>query len=221
MDTLTFNTKSKDLIDCPFIPIDGYLVSLPTIVSNASPSEAYLSNFSNLNLDISFKGNGFVKRFLRKLTNLGIPNSNIYVKENQDEYECDVVFAIEGDLYFVECKSFLQPQTPRAHYEFVDKMLDASIQLNRINDFYIAHFDNVRKELNLSERWTPNSVHKLILCSAMIGEVNLLNDCFLIDNSILMRFLNRESPGIAWGKIRVQSPDENYTGEITAEKLIM
>lgn len=220
IDNLVFTKNSKDLIDCPFIPIDDELVIIPSIVVPISPADAMLSNFYQKELTVNFRGKGFENRFIVMLSSNNIQGKNLKTIDNGNEYECDVAFVLDDDLYFIECKTFLQPETPRRYFEFIDKITEATNQLNRISNFYAKNLQIVKNKLGLSDQWVPRSIQRVVVSSAMLGEPSKINGCFITDFSIMRRFFDRENPGLSIGKVRINTPDKNYEGIISSEKLI-
>lgn len=220
IDNLTFTSKTEDLIDCPFVPLENSLVVIPSLVAFISPADAMLSNFYNKGFLLNFRGKGLEKKILKMLSDNKINGKNIRTISGADEYECDVVFELNQSLFFVECKTFIQPETPRRYYEFIGKITEAANQLNRISSFYETHLDIVIKELGLRNDWKPEGFYKVVVSSALLGESFFIDGCYITDDSNLKRFFDREAPGLSLGKLRIAPPDENYEGTIDAKKLI-
>lgn len=99
IDFFTFNHKSQDLIDCPFILIDDQLVVIPSLTASADAARALASNFLNKNVNLDFKGGGFEDRIKAGFNINKIKNSRLYQKTSATEYECDVAFVIENDIF--------------------------------------------------------------------------------------------------------------------------
>lgn len=220
IDNLTFTSKTEDLIDCPFVPLENHLVVIPSLASYISPANAMLSNFYNKEFLLNFRGKGLELKMLKMLSDNKINGKNIRTILGADEYECDVVFELNQSLFFIECKTFIQPETPRRYYEFIGKITEAANQLNRISSFYATHLDIVIKELGLRNDWKPETIYKVVVSSALLGEPFFINGCYITDDSNLKRFFDRETPGLGFGKLRIAPPDENYEGTIDVKKLI-
>ncbi|OPX45062.1 hypothetical protein CLHUN_12940 [Ruminiclostridium hungatei] len=217
---LTFDKKAKDLLDCPLIPMDGYLVALPSFLANIEAASAMLSNFVNRGVDVSFKGYGFERRVLNKIKSSGFSVVRIVTEEKNETYECDAVFVMGEELFLLELKSFLQPHTIREHYELKLKIQSAVSQLNRISDFYSNRIDIIKDKLNLPSFWIPKKIHKVIVCMANLGEALKIDDCVVVDESVLRRFFDREAPAIVIGNKKIVFFDEAYEGDIKPEKLL-
>jgi hypothetical protein len=221
VNNLTFNAGSRDLIDCPLIPIeDDFLVALPTLVTFLSPADAMLSNFIQRTFEISFRGTRFENQVIKMLDEAKIPAKNIKTTYEGQEYECDIAFILDDTLFLTECKTFLQPQSPRDYYAFIGKIANAVTQLTRISIFFQNHLDIVKRELNLDESWQPKSIYNLIITNAFLGRPYIIEDCHITDMSLLTRFFSRQSPGIQIGHVAIPKPNKDYNGEINKQKLM-
>lgn len=218
---ITFNASSRDLIDCPLIPMDeDSLVALPTLVNFISPADAMLSNFIQRTFEIGFRGTRFENQVQKMLDDAKIPAKKIKTTYEGQEYECDIAFILDDTLFLTECKTFLQPQSPRDYYAFIGKLADAVTQLRRISNFYQNHLDIVKREMNLDASWRPKSIYNLIITNAFLGKPYFLEDCHITDISLLTRFFSRQSPGLQIGYMAIPKPDKDYNGEINKQKLM-
>jgi hypothetical protein len=220
VDALKFTKKSKDVIDCPLIPVGDFLVALSRVLHSLDPSESLLSNLTANNDDVSFKGYDFEESIRQKLTDAGFLCVELHNREGEEEYQCDGVFVIDEDLFIIECKAFLQPIDPRGYYNFMGKVQAACEQLERISDYYMQHIDIIREKLNLPKHWLPKHEHRLIISSAMLGESIVVGNYYITDESNLIRFLDRNPPGLIVGYLKVPAYTEAYAGDITARKLL-
>jgi hypothetical protein len=200
--------------------ISGQAHLLPSLTSKIAPADAMLSNFMYKRLDVSLRGKGLENRILANLAKNGIPGKNVNSHHKGEEYECDIVFILEENLFFVECKAFLQPDSPRTYYEFVDKITNAPNQLIRISSFYENNIEIIRDKFGMPETWMPKQIYKIIVSGALLGESFSINDCYVTDESILQRFFDREAPGIAIEHAKIAIPNENYADSITVQKLM-
>lgn len=218
---LTFNAGSRDLIDCPLVPMDeDLLVALPTLVNFISPADAMLSNFIQRTFKISFRGMRFESQVQKMLEDAQITAKKIKTTFDGQEYECDIALVLDDTLFLTECKTILQPQTPRDYYAFIGKITDAVAQLRRISVFYQNHLDILKREMNLDASWQPKSIYNLIITNAFLGKPYFLEDCHITDASLLARFFSRQSPGLQIGHVAIPKPDKDYSGEINKQKLM-
>ncbi|MFJ8265335.1 hypothetical protein [Peribacillus asahii] len=228
-----FTIDSKDLLDCPFIVHNDSLIVIPSVASHIDPSMSLISLLTKKNVNISFKGTGLEEDILRKLNKLNIFSKRLKRIHNGETYECDAVFTLNNNLFFVELKAFGQPLTTREYYNFLlkvqgeyekincnNKERSATEQLNRIVDFYANNINIVKEEMELENDWMPKKIYKVIVTTAMLGESMYYNDCYIIDTSAFVRFLDRTPPGLFIGKTFLKPYHEDFEGEITSEKLI-
>lgn len=96
----TFNNKSQDILDCPLIKVDDQFVLIPSLMIYADPARALSSNFLTRNSNLSFKGKGFEDRLKAGFKINKIKYSPLYKRVNDTEYECDVAFVMENDIFF-------------------------------------------------------------------------------------------------------------------------
>ncbi|MEH6933984.1 hypothetical protein, partial [Bacillus sp. JJ783] len=233
IDELIFDNDAKDLLDCPFIQFNGALILIPSIAASIDPSMSLISLLVNNNIDISFKGTGLENDVLKALNTNGILAKRLKQSHRGETFECDAAFKLNNDLFFVEIKAFGQPSTYREYYNLLLKLYahqpkiketsnerSTTEQLERIADFYIKNMEIVCKELDLPKDWKPERIHKIILTTAMLGEPLFVNNTYIIDHSVFIRFLNRIPPGISFNnKLYIyRMPD--FEGDITSEKLL-
>lgn len=234
INNFKFNQDAKDLLDCPFVVHNDSLIIIPSVASHIDPSMSLISLLNKKKVDISFKGTGLEEYILNKLNKLDIGAKRLKRIVNGETYECDVVFTIDNDLFFVELKAFGQPLTIREYYNFLIKIIQretekinkshkersAVEQLNRIVDYYVENINIVREELKLEEEWHPKNIYKVIVTTAMLGESMYYNDCYIADTSAFVRFLDRNPPGFSIGNRSLKPYHEDFEGNITSEKLI-
>ncbi|OAB41209.1 hypothetical protein [Paenibacillus antarcticus] len=240
INCLTFTLKSKDLLDCPFIPIpprsdqEPEICVIPSLAVIIDPALSTISNMARSTSDIAMKGTGLENEVLKLLRSAGIPADQIKKTVNGETYECDTFFVLEDHLIFVECKAFGQPYGVRDYYQLIQNIIplseevipraandrSATEQLNRIAKYYLNHLPLLCEKLGLPEIWKPKSVTRIILTTAMLGENMFSDDCYIVDYSIFSRFIKRDMPYINIGPYRILNGDKNYEGDITFEKLM-
>ncbi|MED3927972.1 hypothetical protein P4594_23280 [Priestia megaterium] len=224
IETFTFNKKSEDLVDCPFIKVDNFLVMLPSVTAHSDTARALASNFLNRNVNLSFKGKGFEDRVKVGLQLAGINAQTLYRKTEDTEYECDIAFVLDDELFLVECKSHVQPYTTRQHCHLLNKFKDNANQLNRIASFFSNNMNIVIEKLELQESFVPNKINKVVLTSSMIGQPLFINECHVIDESSFTMFIDRNPPSVKQlekekTSIIYSTKFDIYKGAITASKL--
>ena len=233
INTLTFSKKSKDLLDCPFLIHGHHIIVIPSIASHIDPSMSLVSLLTKNGVDVSFKGAGLETDILKKLNEKGILAKKLKNTYNGEIFECDTVFELNNDLFYIELKAFGQPLAIKEYYNLLIKLYrpkekfdqkdnerSATEQLNRIVNFYQNNLHLVNKALNLPSDWVPKNVYKIVITTAMIGEEIFVDECHIIDSSVFIRFLDRIAPGFSIGKLFLKTYYKDFEGDITSEKLI-
>ncbi|XID91528.1 hypothetical protein ACF3MZ_23910 [Paenibacillaceae bacterium WGS1546] len=231
IDKLTFGNKDTDLFDTPLLCFNEneYLI-IPTLALNIDIARVLMCNFLKKKSNMDFKGTGFENQVLEELREKGICCNGLLAKgklnenEEEREFQCDVAFILNDDLYLCECKSYSQPTTHRGFYELVDKKYDTVVdQFKKITDFYKKNLNLVRSGLNLSDSWTPRKIYKLILVSSPLGAREKIDDTYFIDHSAFSIFLERKRPSIVDIERKTGYEFSFYSfldGDITSDKMI-
>lgn len=221
----TFNNKSQDIMDCPFIKIDDQFIIIPSLMAYADPARAISSNFLNRNSKLNFKGAGFEDRLKAGFKINNIKSSPLYKRVSDTEYECDVAFVVENDIFFVECKAHVQPYTTRQHANHLYKLYKETSQINRIADFYSNNPTIIKEQLNLGDDFQIGNYHRILITTSMIGTPLYVNGVYIVDESSFSMFVDRTPPSlmlIEEGVFKQQFTQrfDIYHGEITVNKII-
>jgi hypothetical protein len=219
IDNLIFYSGAEDILDCPFIRFEDKLLCIPSAITSLDAAQSLLSNLSDKNIDISFKGKNFEDTVIKIVNNADILGFSLYEKDGDQEYECDLTFLISDELYFVECKSFTQPRTPREYYELLVKAYSATKQLSRISEYFLNRSRLLKKKFKKQEEWRPQKIHKIILSKANITPA-FMNESIVIDSSTFIRFFKRDKVTIVKGSDKAVIYDSDSDGPITNEKFI-
>lgn len=225
LEVLTFDRKSQDLVDCPLVKVDDDLAVIPSLTSNVDAARALASNFLNKGFNLNFRGTEFETRMKGILDEIGVKNNRLYKKIDGTEYECDIAFIIDQELFFVECKAHVQPYTTRQHANHLFKLHEETSQINRIADFYEENLDLVREQIGVEADFKPLKVHRILLTTSMIGSPLFINGVYITDESSLTKVLYREPPALLYMENGVYKKEESgkfeiYKGNLTAKKLI-
>jgi len=220
IDNLIFTRGVDDILDCPFISFEDKILCLPSTITNLDASQSLLSNFCKKGIDISFKGYKFQNDITSLINEAGIVAVNLKESKEGSDYECDVFFKISDDLYFLECKSYIQPREPEEYYQLLSKISEDSEQLARISDYFSFRSETLRKKIDVGEKWQPHKINKIILSKANLGSPLFANGCYVVDESAFVRFFSRECFAIVMGNDRIELNDPNLLGGITNDKLI-
>lgn len=238
IDYFTFNSKSHDLNDCPFIPCMDGLCLMPALIANSSVTRSLMSLFGSKKISQASKGRFHEQQFIKQVRDAGIKASPIDAHAN---YQCDCVILLDDCLIFTELKSNGQPIYYGKYYQQVCNIVgDSSLihdhnnkfmrsyfqQINRISEHYLNHLDVIIKEFELPSTWQPKGVYKLIVTTTMLGGKYHVDDTYVADKYALSSFFQR-IPGVIYqtnenGKMEKNIIDgfECCEGEITIDKFI-
>lgn len=238
IDYFTFNSKSHDLNDCPFIPCMDGLCLMPALIANSSVTRSLMSLFGSKKISQASKGRFHEQQFIKQVRDAGIKASPIDAHAN---YQCDCVILLDDCLIFTELKSNGQPIYYGKYYQQVCNIVgDSSLihdhnnkfmrsyfqQINRISEHYLNHLDVIIKEFELPPTWQPKGVYKLIVTTTMLGGKYHVDDTYVADKYALSSFFQR-IPGVIYqinenGKMAKNIIDgfECCEGEITIDKFI-
>ncbi|MCX3503144.1 hypothetical protein J5I60_06905 [Escherichia coli] len=238
IDYFTFNSKSHDLNDCPFIPCMDGLCLMPALIANSSVTRSLMSLFGSKKISQASKGRFHEQQFIKQVRDAGIKASSIDAHAN---YQCDCVILLDDFLIFTELKSNGQPIYYGKYYQQVCNIVgDSSLihdhnnkfmrsyfqQINRFSEHYLNHLDVIIKEFELPSTWQPKGVYKLIVTTTMLGGKYHVDDTYVADKYALSSFFQR-IPGVIYqtnenGKMAKNIIDgfECCEGEITIDKFI-
>lgn len=223
---LTFNKKSRSIFSSPIIKVNGKLIIIPTICKSLSGAISLIELASSQQWDMSFKGSNFETFVRNQLNEANITNCSLKrYDEHGNEYECDVVFNLGKDLYFVECKNNIQPLGEYNKIRFKKDVEEHKQQIERISKFYINNLDYVKERLNLPEKWKIRHAYNIILFSCKLGKSLVDNYNIVTDINILKSIILKEYPTIKQnGKpiilIKMDKYSSIYQGELTSTKLL-
>ncbi|KAF0422339.1 hypothetical protein GBO84_03130 [Pediococcus pentosaceus] len=200
INKLTFDKKSKDLVDAPLIKIKDKLILLPILTKQMRPLSAILSMFSRYEKDT--KNNwGFkeyvlearIKKLLDKSGNIHAVRLHKYITDQtRNEKETDLAFVLEDDLFIIECKNFNQPYTVREHAKTNGKIREAITQLNKSANFFEEHLDVVKEQLSINKDKSIKATHRILLTAAILGVAGKQENVWVVDEASFMKFLSKK-----------------------------
>lgn len=211
---LTLDSSSKDIFDTPLIPIDNRFLISPIATAFLNPARAMLSNLVNRRIDISVRGHGFAEYLNERLRAYFPDVRQFSFFLGTDEYECDAAFIADSKLFIWEMKAFLQPHSPYEHYQNMIKLQKSAHQLKRLSKALSENPGVVAEKLRISLDLVPKELVKVVCTASMIGFNQRLNGCYYVDESALIKFLDRDPPGFTVGDTRYTSDDAMFTGKL-------
>ncbi|OCA97888.1 hypothetical protein [Clostridium beijerinckii] len=213
---LTFK-KKKDLYDCPLIQVGEKYIMSPSLSSYNHRHLPILSRFNHF----EFQGKAMENKLIDYCRKANMKAISKKIRKDNEEYQCDLIFVVENDVYICECKAWGDTGTIRGYYELFEKKVDACDQLDRISNFYSNNFELCLRDLELPSDWRPKSINNILIISNMIGDVEKINGTIIIDYSSFVKFLKRDKAKLKIGKESREIIDglEVFDGVITASKM--
>lgn len=223
IDFFTFTKESSDLLDSPFIKIEGTdeLLIIPQMIKATYISNALASNLTSKEADAaSFRGFGFEETVNELLNKCNIRATGVKQEYQGATYECDSCFVIDKTLYFIECKSHSEPETFDRCVKNAAKLIDETHQIVRTANHFGNHNDYILKSLDLDKNTEILETKKIILSATEIGNAIYINDVYITDYSTFSNFFLRNKLVVRdnEGKVLYRAHKEEYNGGISSEK---
>jgi len=181
---------SRDSLDCPLYKIGGYYILIPSLAVKINPATSLLSNLNKRGIDISFKGKYFENYLLNIVKKTNCKVSQFHQKVSGDEFECDLIIEISGDIILVEAKNLSPIGSFRDYISNEEKLREACDQLNKTAKLLEKHAD-IKSILGIDK---INSITKLVVSSIPIGQNKIINDVFVTDEIYFSGYFQRKSP---------------------------
>ncbi len=188
-DALVFDKHSKDLFDCPLLKVGEEYIVLPSIASITDPSRALLSNLKSKEVKINIKGELFEEQIRTTFQRAGIQ----FIHLEKKDYECDAVFSLNNDVFFVEAKHLNDPTSYREYMRNLNEIHDAMNQLNRIVDYYEKeeNLESIQNRLGIN---SINSIFRIVVTNTSQGEKLKIEGVYAIDDIGFSGYLLRRPP---------------------------
>lgn len=190
IEHLTYR-RGVDIFDAPLMEINQQYLLLPSLLINIDVVKLVLS----LVTEIDTRGFLFEDEIKNKICTSGIKCESLYIKEDE-EYQCDLAMVIANDIYYCECKAWNEFKNINGYYNMLLKMEEAKVQLDRIANKFIKKVDYVNEKFGFHKFHKFKGFHKLVITLNMQGLQRRIGDTYFIDISCLVKFLDREKPGI-------------------------
>ena len=226
LNSLKFNKTSRDILASPIIEIEDRLIIIPSICRCMIGATSVLKLASSQNWDISFKGENF-EFFVKKiLDEAEIKNCSLKkYHEGGEVYQCDVLFNLDKDLYFIECKNVSQPFGYYSKTRLLSYQEDFKQQIERISNFYRDHLNYVKDGLSLSQEWKPRNIYNIILYSCKLGSSyqegsNIITDINIFKSIVLKEHASLRKNGKPICLITDKDLDYIYRGKLTTNKFL-
>ena len=204
LEFLTFSARySVDLYDTPLFKLDNNYVLLPFIARTTEPAAAIFSNFSSKDIELNVKGNDFEKKIRDILLKSNIQSRSYKKSVNGEVFQCDLVFRLSNIVYFCELKHFKQPLTFWDYAIVKDKIYEASVQIDRIYDFYSkdAQWEEIKRDFELAEGELNIKTRKLIVTNISMNAKFKINETKITSEYKFYTYFNQRRPAMHHGRL--------------------
>ncbi|WP_155987838.1 hypothetical protein [Gorillibacterium massiliense] len=139
--------------------------------------------------EVNIKGELFEEQIRTTVQRAGI---HVIHLEKKD-YECDAVFSLNNDLFFVEAKHLNDPTSYREYMRNLEEIHDAVNQLNRIADYY-EHEEKLEEiKIRLGIK-SINCIYRIVVTNTSQGEKLKIEGVYAIDDIGFLGYLLRKPP---------------------------
>lgn len=225
-----FSKEKKDLFDSFLIPDGEQIYFIPEIFDLIDPSRAMLSLFGDDESDekksqIANKGVAFenhISELVNEKKKINI-QKNILANVGEEAYEVDIVFELDGILFFCECKTQCQHQDMRGYFRNKRELEKYIKKFKRNYSFFTQ--DEKGMQI-IKTKMKINEIKKSV--PVFISNVEYTDEkvdgIFITDEPRVYRYMKR-IPANAYSinstEIKVYRLfEEFYKGEIKAKQFI-
>lgn len=183
--------QGKDIMDAPLISSGQYYYMIPTLTFNAQIPEIILSLANSFN----FRGNGLEHNVIDVLKGENIACSRFKIFDEVN-YEYDVVFELDNNLFVVECKAWGYPKSITEYYQMNDKIIKAGKQLERNYLKIKEDIGLVLCKLGLDKNYKILNIYKILLSNFQRSDEQELDDIFICDFNSFKGIIEKIPSGI-------------------------
>ena len=204
LEFLTFSARnSVDLYDTPLFKLDNNYVFVPFIARTIEPAAAIFSNFNSRDMEINIKGDDFEEKIKNTLLKSNIRSRSYKKSVSDEEFQCDLVFRLSDTVYFCELKHFKQPLTFWDYAVVKDKIYEASLQLDRIYDFYSREeqWEEIKQDFELFECESTIKMRKLIVTNISMNAQLQINETNITSEYKFYTYFNQIRPTMHQGRL--------------------
>ncbi len=194
----TFNKNSKDIFDSFLIKKNDDFIFTPKIFNFIDASRSMISLFGKNNekkaSGINQKGTGFENEIFNLIQNK-IPKAvkNLKCRSAGEDYEIDIVFELDNNLFFCECKTQFQHENAR---EFFRNKMELQTYLEKFKrgfEFFINNpvgINEIETKLGIENISNYQKCYKIFISNIAYSECKI-DDIFITDDAKIYRYFNR------------------------------
>ena len=203
LEFLTFSAKdSVDLYDTPLLKMGKNYIIVPFIARTIEPAAAIFSNFNSRDIELNVKGDNFEQKIKDILSKSNVKYKSYKRNLSKEEFQCDLVFKLDDTIYFCEIKHFKPPLTFWDYAVAKDKLYKATLQLNRIYDFFSSakQWEEIMKDFQISPNDLNIKKRRLIVTNILMDSKYTFNNVNVTTEYKLYTYFNQIKPAIHQGK---------------------
>lgn len=226
---IVFGKKSKDLYDSFLVEQDGELLFSPVQYLFIDNSKSMLSLFGKdegANKKVEKKGRNFEHHIymLLKESFTDIEH-NISMNYKDKEYEIDVAFILDGDLFLCECKTQYQHEDMRGYYRNLNELDNYLKKFERNYKFFTENEEGSRmlkQRLNIQ---SYNNTYPIFISNIVFVE-SKINNIYITDETRIYRYIKRTPANIQIIDVKkkkfeyVRLFPQFYEGQVTSMQFI-
>ena len=194
INELIFYDKSIDYFDSPFFKVNKGLAIIPEIVKLIKPSRTIESIMTRTNSKDN-KGNNFEKYVCSILKYNKFQFVTLKERVNKEEFQCDVVFIRNNEIFFCELKN---ENFPRSYKKYIASLENIEKYKSQIYRIYEHFKKNKLVGYKFREKYGENSEYnenlkpiKMIIMSNIIEKKYHVEKMIITDVYNLRMILNR------------------------------
>ena len=215
---LTYNKKSSDLYDFPFVKTKNKYMVIPALLNVAHAGKLLKSRFRQNDFNISQKGKLFEKEIISMLEKHNVPVVQLHRRHKGQDYECDIIFLLDDTLFLCECKD----NGDKYLYDYVADFYKNDItQMERISEFFEAHSDMIVDEFKKSgmQNVRFKKIQKFLIYNTVFHSILKIKDIHVVDYERFIAVFRRGDLDKYICRL-YGGPLDCLFGKITVEKMI-
>ncbi len=211
LDYLTFTENAKDLYDSPLIKFSNGLICIPHMIPFIDISQSLMSQFGMLedkkDSNLNQKGTNF-ENHIKTSTELNVDTTISNLKRNikGEPYEIDLIFHIDGTVFFIESKTQKQPGS---HRDFRRNQEEINMYIKKFNRNVDYFINNETDKNYIMKKLGLNSIKQIykIFITNVYQSSHFLDGVYIIDETNYNCFMTRNSPSVNY----IDNANMNFT----------
>ena len=188
-----YSCGKRDIQNYPFIIENDIIYTIPGIICSSDVVRVLISFFENSEENIQFKGEYYENSIRDKWARNGIKNVKKKEKILGKDFDCDMAFLFNNDLFICEIKNLSQPNSLHKWHKFYIKTQENIIQLERTVNHYSQKFflEDIVKMLSVNPNWLPEKIHSMLIYSCYIGTTMRVKESWVASEIDIYNFFSK------------------------------